>query len=326
MKQVWIYAEQRGGCLAPWAGDLVAEGRRLAELMEGEAVVVLLEHGVAGLAAHLATAGADRVLLADAPELAVYQPDPYCHVLASLVRERKPEALLIGATDLGRDLAATLAARLGTGLAADCVALESGPDGLLRQMVPVCGTAGLGAIVCRDRRPQMATVRPGALSRRPRQPRAGETEVIPVAVPPEAMRTQVLAVEEAGAAAMSLPEADVVVAGGAGIGSGEGWAILKELAEVLHGEVGGTRPAADDGYVPEACMIGQSGQTVRPKLYIGVGISGEQHHLVGIGDAQVVVAINRDPNAPIFDAADFAIVGDYQTVLPELIRALRQGH
>jgi electron transfer flavoprotein alpha subunit len=263
------------------------------------------------------------VLIADAPELGIYQPDPYCYVLSRLVRERQPEALLIGATDLGRDLAATLAARLNTGLAADCVALEVGPEGLLHQIVPVCGTAGLGVIVCRDRRPQMATVRPGALGRRPRQPRRGEIEMITVALPPDAVRTQVLAVEETGVAEVSLPEAEVVVAGGAGVGSEDGWAMLRELAEVLGGEVGGTRPAADDGFVPEACMIGQSGQTVRPKLYLGVGISGEQHHLVGIGDAQVVVAINRDPNAPIFAAADFAIVGDYREVLPELIRALR---
>lgn len=325
MKQIWVFAEQREGRLAPWVASLVGEGRRLAAAMKGELAVALLGHSVAGLAEPLVAAGADRVLLVDSPALAHYQPDPYCFALAQLTRDRQPEAILVGATDLGRDLAATLAARLGTGLASDCVALEVGADGLLQQMVPVCGTAGVGAIVCREQRPQMSTIRPGVLSQQPAQRGRGEIERIALTIPSEAIRTTITAIKEAEAPPISITEADVVVAGGAGVASAEGWAMLQELAEALHGEVGGTRPAADDGFVPEECMIGQSGQTVRPKLYIGVGISGEQHHLVGISDAQVVVAINKDPNAPIFAAADFDIVGDYQEVVPKLVKALKAG-
>lgn len=323
-KALWVFAEQRRGVLQPVVLEILGRGRELAEEHGMLLEALLLGHGVADLAADLISQGADTVYLADDPLLADYSSGPYATVLEGLVREHGPDILLLGHTAIGRDLAPVVAARLETGLSAHVTGLEVDDRGLLRQIVPAWGGRGLCAILCPQRRPQMATVRPGVLKRGPREAgRAGKVVVVPVHLEGEANRTRLLEVVARPSAVRPLSEAEIVVAGGAGMGDREGWRLIEELAAALGAAVGGTRPPLDQGWIGEGQMIGQSGVTVRPKLYLGVGISGEMQHTVGIRDAGVVVAINSDPKARIFQEADFGVVGDARQVLPMLIAVLK---
>ncbi len=321
---LWVFAEQRNGVLQPVALELLGRARELADERAVPLVALLLGHHVAGLAADLIAYGADTVYLADEPLLASYTCDAYASVITDLARQHQPNILLLGHTALGRDLAPVVAARLETGLSAHVTALEVDDQGLLRQIVPAFGGRGMCAILCPTTRPQMATVRPGALRRPARQEgRAGKVVPVPVRLDPAAIRTRILEVVHQESTGTPLTEAEIVVAGGAGMGDREGWQLIEQLAEVLGAAVGGTRPPLDQGWIGEGQMIGQSGVTVRPKLYIGAALSGEMQHTVGIRDAGVVVAINSDPKARIFEEADYGIVGDAHKVLPALIKALR---
>lgn len=320
---LWVFAEQRDGVLAGVVPELLGRARELADLRGRPLEALLLGHGIEGLAEALIRYGADTVYLADHPLLARYTSDAYTSVVVALAREHRPDVLLMGHTAVGRDLAPRVAAELGTGLSAHVTGLELGEDGLLRQIVPAFGGRGMCAVLCPERRPQMATVRPGVFPRPlPRGERQGQVVRVPVELDPRAIRTRFLEFVPQPAPSRPLAEAEIVVAGGAGMGDREGWKLIERLADVLGAAVGGTRPPLDAGWISEGQMIGQSGLTIRPRLYIGVGISGEMQHTVGIRDAGVVVAINIDPQARIFQEADFGIVGDARRVLPLLIEAL----
>lgn len=323
-REVWIFAEQRDGRLLDVGLELLGEGRKLATELHGQLTTVLLGHRVQELGKELLAYGADKVYIVDKPALEKWRCEAYTLALGKLVEERSPEILLLGATAVGADLSARLAARLKTGLSADCVGLEIGDEGQLLQQIPAFGGGVIATIVCPDRRPQMATVRPGVMEKPPRSQGHGSVEVVDMTLPQEKIRTEVIEVCEAEVEPTDLPGADIVVAGGWGIGSSEGWKLVQRLAATLDGAVGATRPALDEGWASEEQMIGQSGVTVRPTLYIGIGISGVMHHVVGIQDADVIVAINNDPNAPIFQVCDVGIVGDYKEVVPLLINQLKK--
>jgi electron transfer flavoprotein alpha subunit len=321
---LWVFAEQRNGVLQPVGLELLGRARELADQRKMALEVLLLGDGVTGLATELIAYGADTVYLADVPAVASYSSDAYAAVITGLAREHQPDILLMGHTAVGRDLAPRVAAQLETGLSAHVTGLEIDDQGLLRQIVPAFGGRGMCAILCPQRRPQMATLRPGVLPKPVRKGgRRGNVLSVPVELEPAGMRTRVLEVVPQATTTLKLTEAEIVVAGGAGMGDREGWKLIEQLAAVLGAAVGGTRPPLDQGWIGEGQMIGQSGVTVRPKLYIGAGISGEMQHTVGIRDAAVVVAINSDPRARIFQDADFGVVGDARKLLPLLIAALK---
>jgi electron transfer flavoprotein alpha subunit len=322
---LWVFIEQRAGVLQPAGLELLGRGRELAEQRGVPLEALLLGHGLAEAARDLIACGADTVYLADDARLAGYTADAYTTIIERLAREHGPEILVLGHTAIGRDLAPLLAARLDTGLSAHVTGLELDETGLLRQIVPAFGGRGMCAILCPEYRPQMVTVRPGVLPRPARQEgRTGQVVTVPVDLEGVSIRTRLLEVVPKADAVAPLTESEVVVAGGAGMGDREGWRLIEELAAVLGAAVGGTRPPLDEGWIGEGQMIGQSGVTVRPNLYIGAGISGELQHTVGIRDAAVVVAINNDPKAQIFQEADFGIVGDARELLPLLIQALKR--
>jgi electron transfer flavoprotein alpha subunit len=259
----------------------------------------------------------------ESPLLRSYQSDAYLPPLLDLAETRGPGIILLGATLQGLDLAPSLAARLKTGLAAHCIDLSVDELGHLVQLVPAPGQATVATIVCPNHWPQMATVKPGTFPISIQTGRTGQIVRIPVMLKVEDVR---LVVEDAGATACDdaseLSEAKVVVAGGAGIGSTDGWSLLEALAARLAGSVGASRPAVDAGWAPIQQMIGHSGRSIRPKVYIGVGISGDMLHMVGMSDAQLAVAINNNARAPIFAQVDLGIVGDYREVIPALLEAL----
>ncbi len=320
---LWVFAEQREGVLQGVVLELLGRARELADLAGRPLEALLLGEDVEPLAGELIRYGADTVYLVEHRLLAHYTSDAYTAAVVALARAYRPEVFLLGHTAIGRDLAPRVAAELGTGLSAHVTGLEWDEKGLLRQVVPAFGGRGMCAILCPERRPQMATVRPGVFPRpAPKGEREGRLVRVPVELDLQAIRTRFLGFVPEPAPGRSLTEAEMVVAGGAGMGDREGWRLIERLAEVLGAAVGGTRPPLDAGWIGEGQMIGQSGVTIRPRLYIGVGISGEMQHTVGIRDAGVVVAINSDPQARIFQEADFGIVGDARKVLPLLIQAL----
>ncbi|MGQ9674739.1 MAG: electron transfer flavoprotein subunit alpha/FixB family protein [Chloroflexota bacterium] len=323
-KGIWVFAEQRGGRLLDVGLEILGQARRLADERGQEVAAVLLGDGVAHLSADLFQYGADKVYLVDHPELGLYRPDPFASAAVKLVDKFKPAVFILGATAVGRDLAPTIAARLETGLSAHCTGLEMDSEGKIIQIVPVFGGSGMTRMICPRHRPQMATVRPGVFTVPEPSPRQGEIIKLDIEIPAESLVSRVLETRpKAAVEGVPLEKAEVVVAGGAGVDA-EGWKMLGELADLLHGQIGGTRPPMDDGYIGEGQMIGQSGKTIRPNLYIGVAISGETQHTVGIYASKVIVAINKDPDAPIMKLADYAIVADYRTVVPALIERLRQ--
>lgn len=322
--QIWVFMEQRRGVLHEVGLELLGKARELAEAAGSTVAAVLLGDQVAGEADRLIAHGADLVLVADHPSLEPYRLLPYTSVLAQACRERQPAVMLFGATAMGMELAPRLAARLQTGLSAHCLDLRGDADGSLLAMVPGWGGGVLAAIKCPAHRPQMATVMPGVMPKCAPSPRSGQ--VIPLTVGPDLDLSgpEVLEINREEPQGKPLELAEVVVAGGWGIGGKEGWKLLEELAELLGGAVGATRPPVDAGWAAEEQMIGQSGKTVRPRLYVGVGISGMSHHLVGMDGSEFVVAINSDPQAPILAVADLALVGDYREILPPLLEELRQ--
>ena len=322
--QIWVFMEQRRGVLHDVSLELLGKARELAEAAGGKVAALLLGSGVAPLTAGIIAHGADRVLVAEDPGLEPYCLLPYTAVLAQACREYEPAILLFGATALGVELAPRLAARLNTGLSAHCIDLQLDADGLLLQMVPGWGGGVVATIKCPGHRPQMATVMPGVMKKAEPAQRSGE--VVNLVIPPDldVSGPRVLEVHREAPQARPLEKAEVVVAGGFGIGGPEGWKLLEELAELLGGAVGATRPPVDEGWAQEEQMIGTSGKTVRPRLYIGAGISGMAHHVVGMDASETVVAINTNPQAPIFEVADLCLVGDFREIIPPLLAELRQ--
>jgi electron transfer flavoprotein alpha subunit len=321
---IGVFMEQRGGVLHDVGLELLGKARELAEVAGSTVAALLLGADVAGLADRVIAHGAGLVLVADHPGLEPYRLLPYTAVLARACREYQPSILLLGATAMGMELAPRLAARLHTGLSAHCIDLQLDADGHLLQMVPGWGGGVIATIKCPNHRPQMATVMPGVMQKCEPTPRSGQVIPLTVAEDLDVSGPQVLEVHRQEPKEMPLETADVVVAGGWGLGGPEGWQLVEELAGLLGGAVGATRPPVDAGWAREEQMIGQSGKTVRPRLYIGVGISGMSHHVVGMERSEFVVAINSDPQAPIFEVADMAVVGDYREILPPLLAELRQ--
>ena len=321
---VWVYAEQREGALHGVSFELLGEGRVLADKLGVPLTAVLLGSGVEALAAPLFEHGADRVILVDNPALAAFTAEAYSEAMAALVRKYKPEALLAGATVLGRGFIPRVAIQVRTGLTADCTGLDIDPaTRRLLQTRPAFGGNIMACIECPDHRPQMATVRPKVFKAPAPQPgRSGELvkETLDLKTPAVRVLETVHAMENE----KNVADAEIIVTGGRGLGKPENFALLRELADALGGAaIGASRAAVDAGWISAFHQVGQTGKTVRPKVYIACGVSGQIQHLVGMNSSDTIIAINKDPDAPIFGVADIGIVGDLFQVVPEIIRALK---
>lgn len=320
---IWVFAEQKNNQLAGVVYELLGKGRELAGELGGTLACVLMGYNVGALAGELLECGADIVYKVDAEPLKHYNSWLYPRIMEKLIQEDPPNSLLIGATYSGMDLAPALAARLGTGCSAHCCDVRLDGQGNLLQFVPGFGGSLMATIISAGKKPQIATIKPGVLTRPDLPPGQGKGEIVEIkfdhaGIPP----VQVRAVREEKYTGVPLEEARVVIAGGNGVGGKEGWAAIEELASVMGAAVGATRPAVDERWAPEQQMIGLSGKTVRPELYIGIGISGDIQHTVGIQDAKKIVAINNNPKAPIFKMADYGIAADYKEVVPLLIESV----
>ncbi len=317
-KGVWVFAEQRGGRIAGVALELLGAGRALADELGHPLVAVLLGHSVKDKADVLAEHGADLIYVADHHSLEKFSDDPYTDVMAGLIKRERPDIVLFGATSTGRSLAPRIAARLQTGLTADCTGLDIDPESrLLLQTRPAFGGNIMATIRCRYRKPQMATVRPKVMKKSERQ--AGRVaEVRTVDVGEVKMRTRVTEFIEEMGETVNLEEADIIVSGGRGLGDPKNFNLIEGLAKVLGGAVGASRSAVDAGWISYSHQVGQTGKTVSPKVYIAVGISGAIQHLAGMQSSDIIVAINKNPEAPIFRVCTYGIVGDLFQVVPVL--------
>ena len=320
---VWVFAEQRDGEVQDVVYELLSKGRELADQLDTYLGAVLFGHEVRAQGEILFQHGADRVYLADAPELREFSSDPYTEILTRLIHEHQPEIVLLGATSVGRAFAPRVAVRARTGLTADCTALDIDLEKrLLQQTRPAFGGNIMATIICPDHRPQMATVRHKVLKKN--DPDPGRTgELIEVAAAADASRTKLLEVIHELGSQVNIAEADIIVSGGRGLGKPENFALVRDLAAAINGAVGASRAAVDADWIPAYHQVGQTGKTVCPKLYIACGISGAIQHLAGMSSAETIVAINKDPDAPIFDIADIGVVGDLFEVIPALLKALK---
>ena len=325
---VWVVAEHLHGEFRRGTLELLGEGRRLADTLGVDLAAVLLGDGVAEMAKSLFSHGADTVYLAQDPVLEHYRTGPYTDVLAGLINQHKPEIVLVSATPQGRDLGPRVAARLSAGLTADCTGLDiDEEERLLVQTRPAFGGSLMATIVSKHARPQMATVRPGVMKAlAPDASRTGETVTVPVHLDERGVIAKIVEiVQQESDGAVNLQDAEVIVSGGRGLGKPENFALIRELAEVLGGAVGASRAVVDAGWIPAYHQVGQTGRTVQPKLYIACGISGAVQHLAGMGSSDVIVAINKDPSAPIFNVATYGIVGDLFEIVPALTKKLREA-
>jgi electron transfer flavoprotein alpha subunit len=331
---VWVFIEQDEGKIAEVSLELLAKGGELASTLGSQVWALLLGHQIGTLAEIIIHNGADRVLVADHSELELYRTLPYSRVIADLVRGRQPYIFLIGATALGRDLAPRVASAVKVGLTADCTDLQIGDftwrkekrefKDLLYQIRPAFGGNIIATIVNPETRPQMATVREGVMQRDPLDTsRQGEVEMIEPAFEPGDFALQVLS-REVREPTVKLKDAQVIVSGGGGVNGPKEFQLIKELAHILGGEVGASRAAVDAGFVSSEHQVGQTGANVRPRLYVAAGISGAIQHKTGMDKSNKIIAINTDPDAPIFQVAHYKIVGDLAEVLPLLISALRE--
>lgn len=322
---IWVFAEQRDGKLMPVVLELLGEARKLADGVGTEVSAVLCGENVEGLCADLFAYGADKVYLADAPELKNYTTDGYAKVIDEAIKMYKPEIVMYGATHIGRDLGPALAVKSGTGLTADCTQLElPAEDRQFRMTRPAFGGNLMATIMCPHHRPQMSTVRPGVMKKleNPQTGKQGEIVKLNVSFAEGDIRTKVLEIVKTAKDAVSLTDAKVIVAGGMGVGSAEGFKLLEELAEKLGGIVAASRAAVDAGWIDKSRQVGQTGTTVKPQIYIACGISGAIQHIAGMQDSDYIIAINNNEAAPIFEVADYGMVGDLHKVIPELIAAL----
>jgi electron transfer flavoprotein alpha subunit len=322
---VWVFAEQREGAAAPVAFELLGAGRRLADELGSDLSAVLFG-STEQEAEELIRWGADTVFLCKDPAFEKFNDEPYAGLLSSLINTHKPEIVLAGATPIGRSFVPRVAARLRTGLTADCTSLSIDKEtGNLLQVRPAFGGNIMATILCPNHRPQIATVRPRVMKRNEyRDDRTGR--IINVEAGGLASRTKVTeTVKEVSEVAVNLQEADVIVSGGRGLGNKKGFELLSELAELLEGALGASRAAVDEGWIPYSHQVGQTGKTVCPRLYIACGISGAVQHLVGMQSSDIIVAINKNPEAPIFSVATYGIVGDVYEIVPLLIKKIKEA-
>ena len=334
-KDIWVFCEQRNGELMNTDFELISEGRKLADERGSQLVGILLGHNVEGLAKELGGYGADKVIVVDDPELKEYRTEPYTHALASVINEYKPEIMLVGATAIGRDLGPRVSARVQTGLTADCTVLEIGDFPLraipgkeqkhnqLLMTRPAFGGNTIATIACPDNRPQMATVRPGVMQKiDPIEGAKAEVIEYNPGFTPDNKYVEIMDIVKSVTDTVDIMDAKILVSGGRGVGE-EGFGMLKELAEVLGGEVSCSRAVVDNGWQPRDIQVGQTGKTVRPNVYFAIGISGAIQHVAGMEESDIIIAINKDETAPIFDVADYGIVGDLNKIVPALTEKLR---
>lgn len=323
---VWVFAEQREGELQKVSLELLGEGRKIADKLGVKITALLLGKDIKGLANTLGENGADEVIVADHDELEHYTTDGYTKVICDLASERKPGILFIGATFIGRDLGPRVAARLSTGLTADCTQLDVVVEnGDLLATRPAFGGNLMATIACPDHRPQMATVRPGVFAKVEEKNTNFEIEEVEVNLTSSDIRTKVVEIVKEAKEVEDISEANFIIAGGRGLGSKENFDKLYELAEVVEGSVAASRGAIDKGWIERDYQVGQTGKTVRPSIYIACGISGAIQHAAGMQDSDMIIAINKDETAPIMKMADYAIVGDVNKVLPELIAQFKEA-
>ncbi|SHI41340.1 electron transfer flavoprotein subunit alpha [Lutispora thermophila] len=325
-KGVWVYAEQRQGKLMFTSLELLGEGRKLADKLGVELSAVLLGHEVDDICQELIHYGADKVIYANHKLLQNYTTDGYTKVIADLINEKKSEIVIIGATNIGRDLAPRVAARLNTGLTADCTKLDIDEEQrILLQTRPAFGGNLMATIVTPNHRPQMSTVRPGVMKKMEKdESRTGVVEKVDVNLHDEDLRVKVEEIVKSAKQTVNLVEAQYIVSGGRGLGGPEGFKLMQELADALGGVVGSSRAAVDAGWISHDHQVGQTGKTVRPRVYIACGISGAIQHLAGMQNSDCIIAINKNPDAPIFSVADYGIVGDLYKVVPMLIEEVKK--
>lgn len=336
-KGVYVFAQQVDNELSGIAFELLGKAKELAADLSTDVTAVLIGSGVKGLVDQLAEYGADKVIVVDDPELKEYRTEPYAHALASVINEYKPEIVLVGATAIGRDLGPRVSARVATGLTADCTVLEIGDFPInpvpnqeqkhnqLLMTRPAFGGNTIATIACPDNRPQMATVRPGVMQKI--DPIAGaKAEVIEYnpGFTPNNKYVEILDVVKELSDTVDIMDAKILVPGGRGVGSAENFKILQDLADVIGGTVSCSRAVVDNGWLPKELQVGQTGKTVRPNVYFAIGISGAIQHTAGMEESDIIVAINKDETAPIFDVADYGIVGDLNKIVPKLTEELKK--
>lgn len=326
-KDVWVFAEQEDGHIQSVTFELLGEGRKLADQLNMKLCAVVLGSNIGHTTQQLIARGADRVLIADRPELAFFQDEPYAAVLIDLVRKQKPSILLCGASTIGRSLVARVAVTVHAGLTADCTALAIDPETKnLLQTRPAFGGNIMATIITPNHRPQMATVRHKVMKEAVEDSgRKGEVVLAEIAEELLASRTRRLKLVPEAGAAVNIAEADIIVAGGRGMQKPENMAVINSLAEAMGAAVGASRAAVDSNWIAYSHQVGQTGKTVCPKIYIACGISGQIQHLAGMASAEIIVAINKDPDAPIFKVATYGIVGDVMTIVPMLTQAFRKA-
>ena len=335
-KGVYVFAQQVDNELSSIAFELIGKGKDLAADLGTEVTAVLIGSDVKGLADELAAYGADKVIVVDDPELKDYRTEPYTHALSSVIENYKPEIVLVGATAIGRDLGPKVSARVKTGLTADCTVLEIGDFPLnplpnqeqkhnqLLMTRPAFGGNTIATIACPNTRPQMATVRPGVMQKREKVEGAkAVVEEFNPGFTPNNQYVEILKVVKAVNDVADIMDAKILVSGGRGVGSAENFKLLEDLAEVLGGTVSCSRAVVDSGWKPRDLQVGQTGKTVRPNVYFAIGISGAIQHVAGMEESDIIIAINKDETAPIFDVADYGIVGDLNKILPQLTASLK---
>jgi len=344
-KHVWVFAEQRKGKLMNVALELIGEGKRLAKEIsdDTDTCAVLVGNNIDHLAAECFAYGADKVYMIQDPLLETYTTDGYTKAITDAIHAYKPEIVLYGATHIGRDLAPRIAARCNTGLTADCTRLDvkvssyidfakkkttldtstldpNDPSTGIKQTRPAFGGNLMATIICPKTRPQMSTVRPGVMQKREKVEGAtGEIINYKPQLTKDDIHVQVVEVVKSAKELVSLTDADIICSGGRGLGDASGFELIKKFADKVGGVVGSSRAAVDAGWIDHSHQVGQTGTTVKPKIYFACGISGAIQHLAGMQTSDVIVAINKDPDAPIFEVADFGIVGDLYKVIPEII-------
>ena len=337
-KGVYVFAQQVDNVLDGVAFELLGKGKDLAKDLGTDVTAVLIGSGVKGLADQLAEYGADKVIVVDDPELKEYRTEPYAHALAEVIKKYKPEIMLVGATAIGRDLGPRVSARIHTGLTADCTQLEIGDfpinpipgrEQLHNQLLmtrPAFGGNTIATIACPNFRPQMATVRPGVMQKAERV--EGAQAVIEEFNPgfvPNNKYVEILDIVKAVSDVEDIMDAKILVSGGRGVGSAENFKLLDDLAEALGGTVSCSRAVVDAGWKSKDLQVGQTGKTVRPHVYFAIGISGAIQHLAGMEESDIIIAINKDETAPIFDVADYGIVGDLNKILPALTEKIKEA-
>ena len=337
-KGVYIFAQQVDNKLDNIAFELLGKARDLANDLGGvEVGAVLLGKGVKGLADELAEYGADKVIVVDDDKLEVYRTEPYAQALAAVINEFKPEIMLVGATAIGRDLGPTVSARVATGLTADCTSLDIGNfpitgtpgDGKTKEKQllmtrPAFGGNTIATIACPDNRPQMATVRPGVMQKiAPEKGRKAEVVEFDAKLEENDRYVEILKVVKDVSKKVDIASAKILVSGGRGVGSPENFKILEDLADAIGGTVSCSRAVVDNGWKPKDMQVGQTGKTVRPNVYFAIGISGAIQHVAGMEESDIIIAINKDETAPIFEVADYGIVGDLNKIVPMLTDAIK---